>query len=282
MASYGLASHEGEETIQMRTSTGQPVKLYGSWRCPFSQRIWAGLEEKAVDYEWIETGFVEAPDERTCEPNSAQLPRGSRKRRTPALDNNGEWIHDPSGLVVLEYVHEIFGGPPLLPAAPQRRALVRYWTRHVDYNVVPHFDCLLSAQDAEDRSHARAALSEGLAELEESMAPEADGPFFLGDDFSMVDIALAPYWQRMCSVLRAYRKFDPSACPRLQVWYEAVQARPSFKRTIVDTERLIEAYSDVAARIEETSEGGLLRAPVRGGAAFRRAKVSAVTSASAV
>merc|ERR1712232_415495 len=124
----------------------------------------------------------------------------------------------------------------------------------------------------------RRPLSDGLAELEEAMAPEADGPFFLGDDFSMVDIALAPHWQRMCSVLRAYRKFDPSAAPRLQVWYEAIQARPSFRRTAVDPEKLIEAYSDLAARIEESPDGAPQRSAVGGGAVFRRARFTPMVS----
>eukprot|EP00913_Durusdinium_trenchii_P035859 g33556.t1 len=53
------------------------------------------------------------------------------------------------------------------------------------------------------------------------MAPLAKGPFFLGGDFCMADLVLAPWWQRMCTVLRAYRKFDPSAFSRLQVWFEA-------------------------------------------------------------
>mmetsp|Transcript_12411 Transcript_12411/g.35267 ORF Transcript_12411/g.35267 Transcript_12411/m.35267 type:complete len:102 (+) Transcript_12411:205-510(+) len=84
------------------------------------------------------------------------------------------------------------------------------------------------------------------------MAPESEGPFFLGDDFTMADIALAPWWQRMCSVLRAYRKFDPSAIPRLQAWFEAVEARPSFHRTVVDPEKLIEEYADCADMEEST------------------------------
>merc|ERR1712154_176879 len=104
--------------------------------------------------------------------------------------------------------------------------------------------------DSDVRAQARASLMDGLAEFEAAMAPESEGPFFLGDDFTIADIALAPFWQRMVSVLRAYRKFDPSACPRLQAWYEAVESRPSFQRTAVDTEKLIEQVSECADREE--------------------------------
>eukprot|EP00439_Symbiodinium_sp_Y106_P004287 s3431_g1.t1 len=47
----------------------------------------------------------------------------------------------------------------------------------------------------------------------------------------------------MCSVLRAYRKFDPSAFSRLQVWFEAVEGRPCFAKTALDPEKLIEDWS---------------------------------------
>mmetsp|Transcript_2403 Transcript_2403/g.5566 ORF Transcript_2403/g.5566 Transcript_2403/m.5566 type:complete len:276 (+) Transcript_2403:130-957(+) len=252
--------HEGETTIASRAAENLPVKLYGSWRCPYTQRVWVGLEEKLVDYQWVEIDlrkgeggsrprWVMPLEEvvRLYPAFVATSPRG----QLPALDNDGEHVQD--SLILLEYIHEAFIGPPLLPTTPYLRAKVRLWTRHVDAHIVPHFELLLSAQDSQQRCQARTELLQGLADFEAAMAPEAEGPFFLGDDFSMADVALAPWWQRMCTVLRAYRKFDPSACPRLQAWFEAVEARPSFQRTVVDPERLIEEFAD-CADIEESTK----------------------------
>ncbi|CAE7036721.1 GSTU19 [Symbiodinium sp. CCMP2456] len=159
----------------------------------------------------------------------------------PALDNEGEHVYD--SIVLLEYVHEIFNGPPLLPTSPLARAKVRLWSKHVDLHIVPNFERLLAAHDAEARAMAREDLVQALALFEEAMSPLAKGPFFLGSDFSMADAVLAPWWQRMCSVLRAYRKFDPSAFSRLQVWFEAVEGRPCFAKTALDPEKLIEEFS---------------------------------------
>lgn len=298
MASTALVSPEGEATIAGRTCAQLPIKFYASWHCPHCQSAWIGLEEKGVEYQWVDIDLYELVDEADSNVGPAMgssLSCGSvnlrpRKRplsqeelrnrypafvecsprcRAPALDNCGEMVSD--SMVLLEYIHEAFLGPPLLPASPHRRAQVRLWTRHVEQRIVPHFENLLSAQDPDERAQARLALHEGLAEFEAAMAPEADGPFFMGDDFSMTDAALAPWWQRMCSVLRAYRKFDPSVWPRLQVWYEAVQARPSYRGTAVDPERLIEEYSDRAADTSHQlgPEGGAFRraaAPFRSGA----------------
>lgn len=241
----------GEMTLASRScrEATKPVRFYGSWKCPHSQRAWICMEEKVVDYQWIEVDLYDSsPDGRERRRLSLDELRDrypdfvacSPWGRLPALDHRGEQIHD--SLVTAEYIHEAFDGPPLFPKTPFLRARVRLWAAHVESRVVPHFDELLATRDETRRAVARQALFEGLAEFEAAMAPEVEGPFFLGDDFSMADIALVPWWQRMVSVLRAYRKFDPSAHPRLQAWHEAVQARPSVRRTAVDPERLIEDH----------------------------------------
>lgn len=148
---------------------------------------------------------------------------------------------------MLEYIHEAFDGPPLLPVSPYQRAKVRLSTKIVDDRIVPHFERLLSLRDSVGRAEARESLMRGLADWEAAMMPEAEGPFFLGDDFSIADIALAPWWQRMSTVLRAYCKFDSADSARLQAWYEAVEGRPSFQSTLVDPEKLIQEYADCAA-----------------------------------
>ena len=58
----------GEKTIQARSRGGHPargggsaapVKLYTSWFCEFAHRAWITLEEKGVDYEYIEVNPYE-------------------------------------------------------------------------------------------------------------------------------------------------------------------------------------------------------------------------------
>jgi len=274
-----VSRREGEATIESRSTENLPVKFYGCWDCPHCQRAWIGLEEKVVDYQWVEVDLYNAQGKADEDRGRWHLPLKdvmerypafaavSPRGRLPALDHDGEHVEDST--IILEYMHEVFVGAPLLPSTPHLRAQVRFWTRYVDTHIIPHYDRLLSAQDAEARAWERAALLEGLAEFEAAMAPEAEGPFFLGDDFTMADIALAPWWQRMCTVLRAYRKFDPSNCPRLQAWFEAVEARPSFQRTVVDPERLIEVFAD-CADLEESTKFKRGSAGASGGRAMMR------------
>lgn len=250
----------GAETLRSRTSA-KPLRLYGSWRCPYSQRVWISLEEKAVEFQFLEvdlygTGGSSSSSLGTSGARRQRVPLEalmqsypdfiscSPQGELPALDDSGCCL--PGTRVLLEYVHEAFDGPPLLPKTPFLRAQVRHWAAHVDEGIVPHYDRLLTAREDGERAAARSSLLDGLETFAAAMAPAKEGPFFLGDDFTIADIALAPWWQRMVSVLRAYRKFDPSVSSRLQTWYEAVETRPAFRRTAMDPERLIEDAAEFA------------------------------------
>jgi len=81
------------------------------------------------------------------------------------------------------------------------------------------------------------------------MAPANEGPFFLGADFSYVDIAVFPWVERFLTVGAAYRGFELPAAEefdRLRVWHAACRARPSVARTLANEEELISNYSGYA------------------------------------
>jgi len=268
-------------TITEDSIEHQSVKFFANRWCPYSQRVWIGLEEKHVEFNWVEIDLYDrresAIGKSNCRLSMEELAllypsftKCSPRGEIPAMDNCDE--HVEHSLIILEYIQEVFRGPPLLPTLPRLRAHVRTWTWHVNSHVVPNFDRLLGAQDEQSLQQARAALLQGLADYEAAMAPEAEGPFFLGDDFSMADIALAPFWWRMCSVLRAYRRFDASAFPRLQVWFEAVEARPSFSRTAIDSEALIKEFPAMVDTTVDELLGSGLSKPFLEGTIFRRNK----------
>lgn len=79
------------------------------------------------------------------------------------------------------------------------------------------------------------------------------GPYFLGSQFSAVDIALAPFWQRILWVGKHYRNLqlpsDDPAFQRLDIWWKAVSQRPSIANTMVGKERLISSYKQYANNV---------------------------------
>ena len=103
-------------------------------------------------------------------------------------------IHDSA--VVVEYIDCAFEGPALLPEDPVERARVRAACAFFEDKARSHFYKILMAQDAAGQAAAAAALSETWAALAGMMAPLVDGPFFLGDRFSLFECIVLPWFIR--------------------------------------------------------------------------------------
>ena len=57
-----------------------------------------------------------------------------------------------------------------------------------------------------------------------------EGDYFLGKEYSMIDLVLFPWFERLLTVSKAYRGFLPPETPafdRLQRWYRAIRERPA-------------------------------------------------------
>jgi glutathione S-transferase len=130
---------------------------------------------------------------------------------------------------------------------------------------------MLMAEDTTSMAAAEADLLQGLTEFSAQMAvnweeTSSGSSYFLGESFSAVDIALAPWYQRILSVSSTYCDFSfPTKhveFDRLRTWYESVRQRQSFAVTCASEERLVKNYegyanntasSDVARRFRKKS-----------------------------
>eukprot|EP00928_Gymnodinium_smaydae_P034257 TRINITY_DN24325_c0_g1_i1.p1 TRINITY_DN24325_c0_g1~~TRINITY_DN24325_c0_g1_i1.p1 ORF type:complete len:313 (+),score=34.34 TRINITY_DN24325_c0_g1_i1:56-940(+) len=255
---------EGEKTIVAR-SQEKSVKLYCSWFCPFAQRVWIALEEKGVDYQYVEINPYEVDENQPGGYTKKQLPldvkkamypdfiRCSPKGLVPAMDTEGEVVWE--SLPMIEYVDEKFAGSSYMPETAHKRALVRIWSDFCTSKMQKSFYTLLMEQDISRQGVAREQFLVECRTFANAM--EDSGPFFLGDKFSMVDIALAPFWLRFMWIGGYYRDLvlpnDEPAFVRLNRWWEAVKERPSVARTIVCQPRLVSSYSQYS-RNQATSD----------------------------
>ena len=88
------------------------------------------------------------------------------------------------------------------------------------------------------------------------MAPAERGPYFFGEQFTMVDIILLPWVLRFSLALKHYRGFelprsndqdgDEAIWERFGKWEDAVLARESVRRTTSDPERYLGVYKRYA------------------------------------
>ena len=251
-----VPSH-GEATIAQRSRENPEChfRLYNSFFCPFGQRSWIVAEEVGVDYQWIEINPYHVDETREGGYTKKALPLEEKARLypdfvkvsprglVPGLQHENVMLWE--SLPVAEYIDAQFGSGQLAGTTPYEKARIQVWTAHITERVVRQFAKALMAQDMKVREQANKEFFKESRTLAKAMSDE--GPYFLGTRFSLVDVALAPFWQRAISVGNHYMNLDFPQDPefeRLRQWWNACKERASVKRTFVCEARLISTYLD--------------------------------------
>jgi glutathione S-transferase len=255
-------------------SSPQPLKLYAGWFCPFVQRAWITLEEKNLPYQYIEINPYDKSPEflalnpRGLVPTLAVPVSGDEKAPRPLYEST----------VICEYLEEAYpdSGPRLLPQEPYERARCRLWIDHVGSRIVPAWYRLM--QHTADKPYSIEEAREGLHRHLKAFAKEmvdsgsGDGPWFLGREFSLVDIALVPWAQRLPLIdhykpggvgipEKGQRGEDEEVWGRWDKWLEAVLERKSTKETASEEQEYIRIYKRYA---EDTTQSEVGRATRQG------------------
>ncbi|HEY8330303.1 MAG TPA: glutathione S-transferase N-terminal domain-containing protein [Pseudomonas sp.] len=186
----------------------------------YSHRVRIVLAEKAVSAQIIEVASGQ------CPPQLAEVnPYGS----LPTLVDRDLALYEPA--VVMEYLDERYPHPPLLPAYPVARANSRLLMHRIQRDWCSLVDRVLDARTPESaRVQARKELRESLTGV---AALFADKPFFLSEEFSMVDCCLLPILWRLPQLgIELPRQAKP-----LLDYMERLFARDSFQASLSATER---------------------------------------------
>jgi len=281
----------GEATIKRRADP-KPVKLFCGWFCPFAQRGWIACEAKRLDYQYVEVNPYEVDSSQPGGYTKRALPLSEKRERypefiavsprglVPAMDKDGVAVWDSMPLV--EFIDESFSGPRLFPSDAHQRARVRIYIAHCgDYIQKPYYTMLM-AQDPSQRERAREQMLEGCRSLARAMS--TDGDFFLGEQFSAFEIAIAPFWQRYLWVGSVYRGFSfprDADFARLERWWSAVEKHPAVAATLVCRERLVSSYSDYAENRGTSEYAKAIQASLGASAASAVARAPCVVSSRA-
>jgi len=190
------------------------------------------------------------------------------KAVVPVLIHDGEVV--PESTVICEYIEEVFSGHPIYPDDPRLRAKVRVWTKAVDEElhpacsaityVVSHRHTILRNGVGDFDDFLKQGGAEGLPArtlkwkwiqlgleapgaadkirlydryLHRMEAALADSVWLVGTSFSMADIAMTPYVNRI-SALSMEGLWWNGRLPRVERWFERVKERPTFKAAFVD------------------------------------------------
>lgn len=184
--------------------------------CPYVQRAVISLTEKAVPFERVYVDLANKPD---------WFLSISPLGKTPVLKVGDRAIFESA--VILEYLEET-QGKPLHPADPLARAEHRAWIEFGS-SVLNDISGFYAATDASAFDAKSKALSAKFEQLEKRLA---DGPYFDGPNFALVDAVFGP-------VFRYFDTFDQigdfgvlSNKPRVSAWRTALAERPSVQAAV--------------------------------------------------
>ena len=153
--------------------------------------------------------------------------------KVPTLEvtqDGGEKVVLFESVVINEYLDEVTEGS-MLPAEALPKARARAWIEFANEVLKDGFN-LSAAKDEEALNPILAKLNVKLDRLEKELG---DGPFFLGEDVSLVDAAFVPALQRLwwCNELHPpLASFETR--PKLKRWWTALAERDSVKNSAVD------------------------------------------------
>ena len=198
--------------------------LYSGTTCPFSQRCRLVLFEKGMDFEVRDVDLFNKPED-----ISTMNPYG----QVPILVERELILYESN--IINEYIDERFPHPQLMPADPLMRARARLMLFNFEKELFVHVHVLESERGkSNDKSHdkARAEIRDRLTTL----APLfLKNKYMLGDEFSMLDVAVAPLLWR----LDHYGvELSKTAAP-LMKYAERIFSRPAYIEALTPSEKVM-------------------------------------------
>ena len=160
------------------------MNLYSGTTCPFSHRCRIVLYEKGMDFQVIDEDLFNKPED-----IAVINPYG----RVPVLVERDLILYEPN--IINEYIDERFPHPQLMPADPIQRARSRQLLSGMEREIFVHMEVLEKTNaKAAEKDKARAEIRNRLTELAPMFTKQK---YMLGDDFSMLDVAVAPLLWRL-------------------------------------------------------------------------------------
>lgn len=194
--------------------------LYSGTTCPFSQRCRLVLFEKGMDFEIRDVDLFNKPED-----ISTMNPYG----QVPILVERELVLYESN--IINEYIDERFPHPQLMPADPVQRGRARLLLFNFERELFVHVEAL-EKQDPKKIDKARVLVRDRLAQL----APVVTkNKFMLGEDFSMIDVALAPLLWR----LDYYGIELPKTAAPVQKYAERIFSRPAFFEALTPPEKIM-------------------------------------------
>ena len=195
------------------------MNLYSGTTCPFSHRCRIVLYEKQMDFQVIDVDLFNKPED---------IAIINPYNRVPVLVDRDLVLYESN--IINEYIDERFPHPQLMPPDPQTRAKARQLLFTMEQELFSYIDALEKNLKSADK--ARMHMRDRLIELAPMFNKQK---FILGDDFSMLDVAIAPLLWR----LDHYAIELPKTAAPLMKYAERIFSRQGFIDALTPTEKMM-------------------------------------------
>ncbi|MBN3859402.1 stringent starvation protein A [Neisseriaceae bacterium PsAf] len=205
--------------------------VYSGITCPFSQRCRIVLYEKGMDFEIKDVDIFNKPED---------LVLMNPYNQVPVLVERDLTLHESN--IINEYIDERFPHPQLMPADPITRGRGRLFMYRLEKEIFSQVQILESINlesgegkkkyniKEKEQDAARQNIAEGLTLLSPMFAKNK---YILGDDFSLLDVALAPLLWR----LDYYDINLGESCAAILKYRERIFQRESFIEALTPAEK---------------------------------------------
>ncbi|KFK42219.1 hypothetical protein AALP_AA2G226800 [Arabis alpina] len=203
------------------------VILLNFWPSMFGVRTMIALKEKGVKYEYREEDLFKGKSPLLLETNPIY-------KKIPVLIHNGKPLCE--SIIQVQYIDKVWSDKDqLLPSDPYQRAQALFWADFIDKKL---YVCGRKtwATKGEELEEAKKEFIEILKTLQSELGEK---PYFGGDKFGFLDIALIGYY----SWLPAYQKYgnfniEPE-CSKLMAWGKRCMERESVAKSLPDSEKIV-------------------------------------------
>ena len=187
----------------------------------YSHRVRIVLAEKGVAVDVLDVDPAEKPED---------LATLNPYNELPTLVDRELTLYEPN--IMMEYLDERFPHPPLLPVYPVERARSRLLMHRIHRDWCEAVDALMTGSEKEAvLNKHRKDFTENLVAIDPIFSEK---PFFMSDDFTLVDCVVAPILWRLPAMGIELQK---SKSGHLLSYADRLFARESFQASLSDAER---------------------------------------------
>jgi RNA polymerase-associated protein len=195
--------------------------LYSGTTCPFSQRCRLVLFEMGMDFEIKDVDLFKKPED-----INVMNPYG----QVPILVERDLTLYESN--IINEYIDERFPHPQLMPADPVMRARARLFLFNFERELFVHVQTIENTNNQKAIEKGKLLIRDRLTQLAPILLKSK---YMLGDEFSMLDVAIAPLLWR----LDHYGIDLPKSAAPLMKYAERIFSRPAYIEALTPSEKVM-------------------------------------------